>query len=113
MLQNFLHDVPTAIRSHLFVCDIDQSLHAGDVHALMERSNMTHFEIMLTNDVKSMYEQWCTDSTFEAVFPQLESQLVVTHAKLITQLEKEISGYIQSKFAAAVSNCTKENLSRE
>ena len=113
MLQNFLHDVPTAIRSHLFVCDIDQSLHAGDVRALMERSNMTHFEIMLTNDVKSMYEQWCTDSTFEAVFPQLESQLVVTHAKLITQLEKEISGYIQSKFTAAVSNCTKENLSHE
>ena len=44
---------------------------------------MTDFETMLTNDVESTYEQ-CTDSTVETAFPHLESQLAVTHAKLIT-----------------------------
>ena len=92
LLRKFLHDVPTAIRSHVFVHDIDQALCAGDFHALMELTEMTDFETMLTNDVESTYEQ-CTDSTVEAVLPQLESQLVVTHAKLISQLEKEINDY--------------------
>ena len=76
----------------MFVHDIDQALCAGDFCALMELTEMTDFETMLTNDVESTYEQ-CTDSTVGAVFPQLESQLVVKHAKLITQLEKEISDY--------------------
>ena len=92
LLRKFLHDVHTAIRSHVFVHDIDQALCAGDFCALMELTEMTDFETMLTNDVESTYEQ-CTDSTVEAVLPQLESRLVVTHAKLITQLEKEINDY--------------------
>ena len=50
---------------------------------------MTDFS---TNDVESKYEQ-CTGSTVETVFPQLESQLVIINAKLITQLEKEINDY--------------------
>ena len=76
----------------MFVRDIDRALCTGDFHALMELTAMTDFETMLTNDVKSMYEQ-CTDSTVEAAFPHLESQLAVTHTKLITELEKEISDY--------------------
>ena len=35
----------------------------------------------------------CKIKIFNLVFSQLESQLVVTHAKLITQLEKEINDY--------------------
>ena len=92
LLRKFLHDVHTAIRSHVFVHDIDQALCAGDFRALMELTEMTDFETMLTNDVESTYEQ-CTDSTVGAVFPQLESQLVVRHAKLITQLDKHINDY--------------------
>ena len=64
----------------MFVHDIDQALCAGDFRALMELTEMTDFETMLTNDVESTCEQ-CTDSTVEAVLPQLESQLVVTHAR--------------------------------
>ena len=41
---------------------------AGDFHALMELTDMTDFETMLTNDVESTYEQ-CTDSTVETVTP--------------------------------------------
>ena len=67
---------------------------AGDFHALMELTDMTDFETMLTNDVESTYEQ-CTDSTVETAFPHLESQLAITHAKLITELEKEIIDYPQ------------------
>ena len=92
LLRKFLHDVHTAIRSHVFVHNIDQALCAGDFRALMELTEMTDFETMLTNDVESTYEQ-CTDSTVGAVFPQLESQLVVRHAKLITQLDKHINDY--------------------
>ena len=92
LLRKFLHNVYTAIRSHMFVREIDRALCAGDFHALMELTDMTDLETMLTNDVESTYEQ-CTDSTVEGVFPHLESQLAVTHAKLIAELEKEISDY--------------------
>ena len=76
----------------MFVLDIGQALCAGDFRALMELTEMTDLETMLTNDVESTYEQY-TDSTVGAVFPQLESQLVVRQAKLITQLKKEINDY--------------------
>ena len=82
----------TLLSEVTFVRDIDRALCVGDFHALMEPTDMTDFETMLTNYVESTYEQ-CTDSTAEAVFPHLESQLVVTHAKLITELEKEVSDY--------------------
>ena len=67
LLGKFLHNVHTAIRSHMFV----QALCAGDFCALMELTEMIDFETMLTNDMESMYEQ-CTDSIVEAVFPYLE-----------------------------------------
>ena len=92
LLGKFLHNVHTAIQSHVFVHDIDQALCAGDFRTLMELTEMTDFETMLTNDVESTYKQ-CTDFTVGAVFPQLESQLVVRHAKLITQLEQQIKDY--------------------
>ena len=49
MLRKFLHDVHTAIRSHVFVHEIDQALCAGDFRALMELTEMTNFETMLRN----------------------------------------------------------------
>ena len=51
LLRKFLHDVHTAIRSHVFVHDIDQALCAGDFRALMELIEMIDFETVLTNDV--------------------------------------------------------------
>ena len=94
VLRKFLHDVHTAIRSHLCVYDIDKAMCAGDFHALMEITKITDFETMLTNDVESSYAQ-CTDivqSNGESVF-QPESELLLTHALLITQLEKEIDDF--------------------
>ena len=58
-----------------------------------------------------MYEQ-CTGSTVETVFPQLDSQLVVMNAKLISQLKKEINDYPEH-VCWAVNSCTKGNLSHE
>ena len=48
LLRKFLHDVRTAIRSHVFVHNIDQAPCAGDFHGLMELTEMTDFETMLT-----------------------------------------------------------------
>ena len=90
MLRKFLHDVHTAI-SHLCVYDFDKGLCADDFDALMEN---TDFETMLTKDLESSNEQ-CTDivqSNGESVF-QPESELLLTDALLITQLEKEIDDF--------------------
>ena len=53
---------------------------------------MDGFEALLSNDVESSYQQ-CTDTVdVDSMLrqPHLESQLLITHAQLITQLEKEI-----------------------
>ena len=91
------------------ICDIDKAMCAGDFHALMEITKITDFETMLTNDVESSYAQ-CTDivqSNGESVF-QPESELLLTHALLITQRKKLM--IFQSMHAVVVTNCTKESL---
>ena len=56
---------------------------------------MDDFDTLLNNDVESSYEQ-CTDSADADSMlrqPHLESQLVITHAGLISRLEKEIDDF--------------------
>ncbi len=95
VLRNFLHHVNTGIRCHMLVFDIDKALRAGDFHTLMEITKMVDFEAVLSNDVQSSFEH-CTDGvTADSVLrqPNLESQLQITHAHVITQLEKEIDDF--------------------
>ena len=54
-----------------------------------------HFEVRLNNDVESSYEQCTHSADADSMLrqPRLESQLVITHAGLITWLEKEIDDF--------------------
>ena len=95
VLGNLLHQVNNAIRSSSRVDNIDEALCAGDFHALMELTKVDDFDTLLNNDVESSYEQ-CTDSADADSMlrqPHLESQLVITHAGLISRLEKEIDDF--------------------
>ena len=83
------------IRSSSRVDNIDEALFAGDFHALMELAKVDDFHTLLNNDVESSYEQ-CTDSADADSMlrqPHLESQLVITHAGLLSRLEKEIDDF--------------------
>ena len=92
VLVNFMIHVHSAIRSHSCVQDIDEAQCDGDFYALMEITKVDGLESLLSNDVESSYEQ-CTDTVVADSMlrqPHLESQLLITHAELITRLEKEI-----------------------
>ena len=95
VLRHFLHDVHSAIRSHTCVFEIDKALCDGNYHKLMEITNVEKLEALLSNDGESSYEQCtdveCADSVLRQ--PNLESQLLITHAGLITELEKEIDDF--------------------
>ena len=95
VLGNLLHHVNNAIRSSSRVDNIDVALFAGDFHALLELTKVNDFDTLLNNDVESSYEQ-CTDSADADSMlrqPHLKSQLVITHAGLISRLEEEIDDF--------------------
>ena len=55
----------------------------------MDITELSDFEALLCDEVKSMYEQ-CTDSAdSELVQPGVEMKLLTKHAQLIADLEKE------------------------
>ena len=95
VLRQLLREVHSAIASHKFVLEIDEALSAGDYHKLMEIANIRTFGALLKNDLDSKYEQYnnseCGDSVLRQ--PDLEEQLVLTHATLITELDKEINDF--------------------
>ena len=82
-----MREVHSAIASHKCVLEIDEALSAGDYHKLMEIANIRTFGALLKNDLDSKYEQCndseCGDSVLRQ--PDLEEQLVLTHATLITE----------------------------
>ena len=95
VLRQFLHEVYSAIRSHICVFQIDQALCIGNHQKLMEITEVDRFEGLLSNDVESSYEQ-CTDTEHAGSAlrqPNLEAQLLITHAGLIAELEKEIDDF--------------------
>ena len=89
VLRQFLHDVHSAIRSHMCVFEIDKALCAANYCKLMEITNVEKLETLLSNDVDSSDEQ-STDVKSVLRQPSLEMQLLITHASLIAELEKEI-----------------------
>ena len=95
VLRTFLSDVHSAITSHSCVFEIDNALCTANYRNLMKISHMEKFQTLLSNEVEANYEQCseakCIDSFLRQ--PNLEGQLYVTYAKLITELEKEVNDY--------------------
>ena len=95
VLRQFLHDVHSAIRSHMCVFEIDKALCSGSYQRLMQTTNVDKLDALLSNDVSSSYEQStdtkCADSALR--HPNLETHLLITHAGLIDELEKEINDF--------------------
>ena len=87
VLRTFLNHVYSAITSNLVVL---KALRAGDFHCLMEIAKVSDFAVLFTNDLDASYEQ-CADVAFaESVLKNVESQLLLTHAQAISDLDKEI-----------------------
>ena len=110
VLRNFLHDVHSAISSHTCVSEIDKALCTGNFRKLMEITHMTRFEKLLSNDLQACYQQ-CTDlACVDLNQPNLELQLEITHAALISELEKEIDDFPEHACCIVVRVCIRENL---
>ena len=71
------------------VFGIDKALCAANYCKLMEIANVEKLDILVSNDVDSSFEQY-TDVKSVLTQPSLETQLFITHASLIAELEKEI-----------------------
>ena len=80
----------TSWRSHLVVLNIDKALRAGDLHSLMEVTKVRDFATLLTNDLDSSYEQCAPVAGTDSFLKNVESQLLIKHAQVISDLEKEI-----------------------
>ena len=95
-LVNFLHHLYRAINSHKTVCKIDEALSSGDYQQLMELTQTEDFDSLLSNEVEATYNEG-TDvaavPTSGLRRPNLESELQITHAHLIAQLDKEIDDF--------------------
>ena len=93
VLSTFLRLVCCALESHKTVQSIDEALCTGDFQSLMDITKVSDFETLFSNELENSYEQ-CTEAADSVlVKPGVENQLLVTHAKLIAQLEKEIDDY--------------------
>ena len=91
VLRILLNHVYTARRSHLSVVSIDKALIAGDFHSLMKITKVHDLADLLTADLDSSYQQSADDDVGTVSVPQsLETQLLITHAQTISDLEKEI-----------------------
>ena len=92
VLRKFLRDVHCAISSHKCVLQVDEALNTGNYDILMKMLNIKKFESLFSSDIYSKYEQvtgnGCSDSCLRR--PDLETHLVKTYIKVISELEKEI-----------------------
>ena len=98
VLRKFLRQVHSAITNHKCVFEIDKALCTGNYEKLMNITNIEKFESLLCNEVEASYQQCAgVESVYSALRqPNIEEQLLITHAKLILQLEKEIEDYPES-----------------
>ena len=70
----------SAVNNHKCVQNIDNALSAGDYHTLMNIIELTDFEALLSNEIKSTYKQ-CTDSAdSKLVKPGIKMKLLTKHA---------------------------------
>ena len=93
VLRNFLHALYNAIKSNVHVTTIDNALCAADFHSLMEITKIEGFDSLLKYE--SRYEQPIDIVTADSMLrnPNLESHLLLTHAKIIKDFEKEIEDF--------------------
>ena len=93
VLVTLSHHVYRAIGAHVGVQMIDRALGSGDFHTLMEITKICDFETLLSNDINTSYEQ-CTEAADSVlIHAGVENKLVIEHAQLITQYEREIDDY--------------------
>ena len=90
VLRTLLNQVYSAITSHVGVLNIDKALRTCDLHSLMEITKVTDFAVLLTNDLDASYEQCADVAVADSVLKNVESQLLLTHAQVISDLDKEI-----------------------
>ena len=95
-------------RSHLGVLNINKALGAGDFHSLMEISQICEFAGLLANDLNSSYQQCAPVARPASVLRNVEAQLLLTHAQVISDLKRKLM--IQSMHAVAVSICIRGSL---
>ena len=95
MLRKFLRHVHSAITNHKCVFEIDKALCTGNYKKLMNIANIEKFESLLCNEVEASYEQYAGVASVHSALrqPNLEEQLLINHAKLIVQLEKEVEDF--------------------
>ena len=91
VLRTLLNHGYRAIRSHSVVAAIDKALGAGDFRALIEITKVRDFVALLMNDLDSSYEQQsATVAASASVLRNVEARLLIKHAQVISDLEKEI-----------------------
>ena len=89
VLRTLLNHVYSAITSHLGVLNIDKALSTGDLHFLKEITKVPDFAMFLTNDLDCSYEQHIDAAVADSVLKSVESRLLIAHAQVISDLEKE------------------------
>ena len=93
VLVTLSHHVYRAIGAHVGVQMIDRALSIGDFHTLMEITKICDFETLLSIDINTSYEQ-CTEAADSVlIHAGVENKLLIEHAHLITQYEREIDDY--------------------
>ena len=90
VLRVLLNHIYSAIASHLGVLKIDKALSTSDLHFLKEITKVPDFAVLLTNDLDCSYEQHIDAAVADSVLKSVESQLLIAHAQVISDLEKEI-----------------------
>ena len=72
------------------VLNIDKALSTGDLHFLKEITKVPDFAVLLTNDLDCSYEQHIDAAVADLVLKSVESRLLIAHAQVISDLQKEI-----------------------
>ena len=111
VLRKFLSHLYCAIQDHKNIRDIDESLASGDFQRLMELTKSKDFVSLFSNEVDTTYEE-CTDtSVANSVLrrPNLESDLQISYAHLIAELDKEIDDF-PDKECCCCHQLIRENL---
>ena len=68
----------------------DKALSTGDLHFLKEITKVPDFAVLLKNDLDCSYEQHVDAAVADSVLKSVESRLLIAHAQVISDLEKEI-----------------------
>ena len=90
LLRRFLAHVTSALSAHRIVCDIDNALKNGNHQRLLQ---ITQVESLLSCNVERNYQKLIPIQYSALRRPNIEMELVIAHAALITGFEKEIDDF--------------------